>query len=164
MSFEDYKDIIHRCFRCGYCKFTSDYSGFNCPPYAKFRMETYSPGGRMWLIYASLVKKEIEWTDSLSNILYTCTMCNNCVEECRFKFSEDLVNIIHAAREEIVERALVPPKIRDFLENVDREGNPYGEPREKRGDWSKDAEIKRYERGDEFLYHVGCVGSYDTRS
>jgi len=164
MSFEDYKDIIHRCFRCGYCKFTSDYSGFNCPPYAKFRMETYSPGGRMWLIYASLVKKEIEWTDSLSNILYTCTMCNNCVEECRFKFSEDLVNIIHAAREEIVERALVPPKIRDFLENVDREGNPYGEPREKRGDWSKDTEIKRYEKGDEFLYHVGCVGSYDTRS
>ena len=63
-----------------------------------------------------------------------------------------------------MERSLAPPKIRDFLENVDRQGNPYGEPRGKRGDWSKDTEIKRYEKGDEFLYYVGCVGSYDTRS
>ena len=49
-----YEDIIHRCFRCGYCKLTSDYTAFNCPTYRKFRFETYSPGGRMWLMGAWL--------------------------------------------------------------------------------------------------------------
>jgi len=34
-----YADIVHRCFRCGYCKFTSDYTDFNCPTYRKFRFE-----------------------------------------------------------------------------------------------------------------------------
>ncbi|MBA7570315.1 hypothetical protein ES708_12064 [subsurface metagenome] len=48
---QDWKDIVHRCFRCGYCKFTYDYSDFNCPSYKKFRFETYSTGGRLWLIY-----------------------------------------------------------------------------------------------------------------
>ena len=54
MVIEDYKDIIHRCFRCGYCKFASDYSGDNCPAYSWFRMEFYSPGGRLWLIRAMM--------------------------------------------------------------------------------------------------------------
>ncbi|HDM32689.1 MAG TPA: 4Fe-4S dicluster domain-containing protein, partial [Deltaproteobacteria bacterium] len=81
MALDDFKDIIHRCFRCGYCKFTSNYSDFNCPPYNKFRLETFSPGGRMWLIRAMMLK-DIEPSQHLADILYTCTMCANCVEEC----------------------------------------------------------------------------------
>ncbi|TFG02482.1 MAG: (Fe-S)-binding protein, partial [Promethearchaeota archaeon] len=46
---QDWKDIVHRCFRCGYCKFTYDYESFNCPSYKKHRFETYSTGGRLWL-------------------------------------------------------------------------------------------------------------------
>lgn len=171
MSLEDYE--THRCFGCGYCKFPymGDYTDFNCPSYKRFHLETYSPGGMVRLI-DGLLRKEIGWTKSLSRIFYSCTACKNCVENCRLyqwrtergKTFPETWKIINAAREEIVERSLVLPKIRDFLENIDRQGNPYGEPREKRDDWSKDAEIKRYERGDEFLYHVGCVGSYDTRA
>ena len=166
MAIEDYKNIIHRCFRCGYCKFTHDcsYLGFNCPVYNKYRMETYSPGGMMWLIYASLVKKEIEWTEHISEILYSCTMCGNCVEQCRFKFSEDLVNILKAAKEEVVETRIVPPMVGRFLTNVYTYGNSYKEPREERGNWAEGIKIKQYEKGDEFLYYVGCVGSYDTTS
>ena len=166
MALEDYQNIIHRCFRCGYCKLTYDcsYLGFNCPVYNKYRFESYSPGGMMWLIYASSMKKEIAWTDYLSNILYSCTMCRNCVEQCRFKFSQDLVNILQAAREEAVDRHIVPPPVGRFLTNVYRYGNPYKEPREERGNWAQGTKIKQYEKGDEFLYYVGCVGSYDTTS
>jgi len=49
-----YAEILHRCFRCGYCKFTLDYENFNCPPYRKYRFDTFAPGGRMWLIRAWL--------------------------------------------------------------------------------------------------------------
>ena len=166
MALEDYENIIHRCFRCGYCKFTYDcsYLGFNCPVYNKYRLETYSPGGMIWLIYASLVKKEIKWTDYLSKILYSCSMCRNCVEQCRFKFSPDIVNILKAAKEEVIEASLVPPQVGNFLTNIYRYGNPYKEPKEERGNWAEGAKIKQYEKGDEFLYYVGCVGSYDTTS
>lgn len=118
----------------------------------------------MWLIYASLVRKEIAWSDHLSRILYACTMCNNCVEQCRFKFSDDVVNIFKAAREEVVDTGLVPPMVGRFLTNVYTYGNPFRELRENRGDWAQGSGIKQYEKGDEFLYYVGCVGSYDTTS
>ncbi|MBW1888304.1 MAG: 4Fe-4S dicluster domain-containing protein, partial [Deltaproteobacteria bacterium] len=105
MTFEDYKGIVHRCFRCGFCKLSYEYSwvGFNCPMYHKFRLESYSPGGMMWLIRSSLIQGNIEWSDHLSDILYSCAMCGNCVEQCRFEFSEDLVNIFGSVREEVVD-------------------------------------------------------------
>ena len=31
MQQKNYASQIHRCFRCGYCKFPTDYSSFNCP-------------------------------------------------------------------------------------------------------------------------------------
>ena len=40
-----YAEILHRCFRCGYCKLPGNYADFNCPAYVAFRFETYSPGG-----------------------------------------------------------------------------------------------------------------------
>ena len=49
-----HEEILHRCFRCGYCKLPENYVDFNCPPYLAFRFETYSPGGRLWLIRAML--------------------------------------------------------------------------------------------------------------
>jgi Fe-S oxidoreductase len=166
MALEDYENIVHRCFRCGYCRFTSDcsYLGFNCPVYDKYRFETYSPGGMMWLIYASLIKKEIKWTDDISKILYSCTMCRNCVAQCRFKFSQDIVNILKATREAVIDAQAAPPMVGRFLTNVYMYGNPYREMRGKRGDWARGTKIKQYEKGDEFLYYVGCVGSYDTTS
>jgi hypothetical protein len=45
-----YDDMIHRCFRCGYCKFPTDWGDVtNCPAYARYRMESYSTGGRLCL-------------------------------------------------------------------------------------------------------------------
>jgi Fe-S oxidoreductase len=169
MAFTDtaYKDIVHRCFRCGFCKLTYDYSpiGYNCPRYHKYRLETYAPGGMIWLINASLVKKELKWSDHASEMLYACAMCANCVEQCRFEFSDDLVNIFQAAKEEVVNSGQhVPPMVGKFLENVHLYGNPFRELRETRGEWAEGLGIKRYEKGDEFLYYVGCVGSYDSCS
>ncbi|MBE9570298.1 MAG: (Fe-S)-binding protein [Proteobacteria bacterium] len=162
MVLEDYKDIIHRCFRCGNCKFSSDYSGYNCPAYNKFRMETYSPGGRLWLIRA-MMNGEIEVTPSLAKVLYTCTMCFNCVEECSFEFSEEIMNMMIAARTHIIEKPVIPAGVRDYLKNVYNYGNPWKEPERERGDWANGTEIDNYKQGDEYLYYVGDICSYDPR-
>jgi len=156
---KEYTKQIHRCFRCGYCKFPADYSDFNCPSYARFRFDTYSTSGRLWLIYAWL-KGEIEWSEHLAEILYSCTTCKNCVEQCPMKFASDIVDWIVAARSDTMEKekGRIPPAVSSFLEDVYRLGNPLKE-RGRRDAWANG--IKRYETGDEYLLYVGCLGSYD---
>ena len=63
-----------------------------------------------------------------------------------------------------MEEGLVSPKVRDFLECIYKYGNPWGGSRNRRDEWAKDTEITQYNPSHEFLYHVGCVGSYDTRA
>jgi len=157
-----YADIVHRCFRCGYCKFTSDYTDFNCPAYRKFRFETYSPGGRMWLIRGWL-NGEIKNSERFQEILFSCATCANCVEHCVFTFSDDLVNIFIAAREEMVADGIIPPPVRDYLKNINVNGNPYKEPAAERGKWAEGTPVNTYS-DQEYLFYVGCVGSYDERA
>jgi Fe-S oxidoreductase len=157
-----YADIVHRCFRCGYCKFTSDYTDFNCPSYRKFRFETYSPGGRMWLIRGWL-NGDIKNSERFQEILFSCATCANCVEHCVFTFSDDLVNIFIAAREELIAQGIVPPTVRDYLKNIHVNGNPYKEPAAERGQWAEGTPVETYKDQD-YLFYVGCVGSYDERA
>lgn len=157
---EDYAKNVHRCFRCGYCKFTGDYSDWNCPSYRRFRLDTYSTGGRLWLINAWL-KNEIEWSKHFAEIVYACSTCKNCVEQCPMRFSDDIVDWIVGARSDMVEKGLVPTSVRDFLDNTSKHGNPWGMARSKRDAWADG--IGRYGPDDEFLYYVGCVGSYEER-
>jgi Fe-S oxidoreductase len=77
------------------------------------------------------------------------------------KFSDDIVDWIVAARSDMVEKGLVLPEIRDFLNNISKHGNPWGTARSERDAWAEG--IRRYKRGDEYLFHVGCVGSYEER-
>jgi Fe-S oxidoreductase len=156
-----FEEIVHRCFRCGYCKFTSDYADFNCPSYRKFGFETYSPGGRMWLIRGWL-NQEIKNSERFQEILFSCATCSNCVEHCVFTFGEDLVNIFIAAREELVNQGIIPPPVRDYLKSIRTHGNPYKEPAAERGKWAEGTTVEPFD-GQPYLFYVGCVGSYDER-
>ncbi|MBU1741306.1 MAG: (Fe-S)-binding protein, partial [Proteobacteria bacterium] len=155
-------EILHRCFRCGYCKLPSDYQDLNCPSYLRNRFETFSPGGRMWLLRAWL-DGEIKTSPRLGRILYSCATCNNCVEHCPFpKFKDDLVDAFIAGREALVDQGQVPSGVRDYFKAVQISGNPYKKPQPERGDWARDLGPAGYS-GQEYLLYVGCVGSYDER-
>ena len=157
---DGYGEQIHRCFNCGYCKFTSDYSDFNCPSYLRFQLDTYSTSGRLWLIRGWL-GGEVEWSEHLEEILYSCVLCKNCVQQCPMRFSTDIVDWIIGARSDMMEKekGRVPPAVASFLEDTYRLGNPL-KAREPRGAWANG--VKRYQAGDEYLLYVGCLGSYDV--
>ncbi len=150
---------LHRCFRCGWCKYPSFFEDYTCPSYARFRFESYSPGGRLWLIRAWL-DKEIEWSDHLSEILFSCVACKNCVENCKMDFRDEILDWIISARSKAIENGLAPPKVRDFLENILKYGNPWGLPRNKEASWIK--ELERY-KDQEFLLYLGCECRYEER-
>ncbi|MFX1456204.1 MAG: (Fe-S)-binding protein [Promethearchaeota archaeon] len=156
-----YEQIIHRCFRCGYCKFTGDFIDINCPSYKKFRFESFSTGGRMWLIYG-LMSNEVEWSDYLSKILYACTTCGNCGENCKLLSrklgSEFIVDIIEFARAEAFKIGFCSEKAINFGNHTAIEHNPYFEKHEDRLSWLPD-EFKN-PIDPEIGYFVGCTSSY----
>jgi len=157
-----FEEILHRCFRCGYCKLPSNYVDLNCPSYLAYGFETYSPGGRMWLIRAWLDQK-IETSPRLAQIFFSCATCANCVEQCAMPgFSDDILFAFNAAKEEMLDSGRVPAAVRDYLTRVQRHGNPYGKPASKRADWAKDTEIEAY-KDQEYLFFAGDTGAYDPR-
>ena len=162
---EEYKymDVIHRCFRCGYCKFPQDWEDVdNCPSYARYRLESYSNGGRLWLIRAWL-RGEIPWSEHLANIVYSCVACKNCEEKCPLSFAGDIVNMVVAARNLMVEQGLVAPPVKQYLEKVQLHGNPWGLGANKRKQWMEDLSVEFYQ-GQDYLYFVGSEGAYDSRA
>jgi len=158
----EHSEILHRCFRCGYCKLPSGYQDINCPAYLQYRFETFSPGGRMWLLRAML-DGEIQRSPRLSEILFSCAACGNCVEHCVFpKFKDELLHAIIAGRGELVSAGKIPRLVKDYLEAVSSYGNPYKLPEGERGRWAEGLDVPRYQ-GQEYLFYVGCAGSYDER-
>ncbi|MBW2061926.1 MAG: (Fe-S)-binding protein [Deltaproteobacteria bacterium] len=158
----EYAEILHRCFRCGYCKLPSDYTDLNCPTYLKFRFETYSPGGRMWLLRAWL-NDDIKTSPRLAEIFFSCANCGNCIEHCVFpEFKADLLNAFVAGKEELVNEGAVPPSVRDYLQAMSLHGNPYKLPEAERGSWAEGLGLEPY-TDQEYLYFVGCAGAFDER-
>ncbi len=156
----EYAELLHRCFRCGWCKLPTNYQDFNCPAYLKYRFESFSSGGRMWLLRAWL-DGEIETSDRFSQIMFSCVTCRNCVEACALpKIKDKLVDIFIDARSDLVEQGKIPPAVRDYLKAMSVNGNPYKMPQERRGAWADGLGIDRY-TDQEYLFYVGDVGSYD---
>jgi len=157
-----YAEILHRCFRCGYCKLPGNYTDFNCPPYVAFRFESYSPGGRMWLLRAWLDHK-LAPSRRFQEILFSCTACRNCVEQCALpKIKDELLAAFTAGKEKLAGEGKVPPAVRDCLTRLQKYGNPYGISKRKRTDWAADDGVELFAEQD-YLFFPGDVGAFDSR-
>jgi len=159
----EHEEILHRCFRCGFCKLPSDYGSLTCPAYLKYRFESFSPGGRMWLTRAWL-SGQVRNDARLQEIFFSCATCGSCVEHCIFdKFRESILEAFIAAKAEMVDQGTVPPPVRDYLTRLMDHGNPYKIRQKKRGDWAAELSVKPYTADMEVLFYVGDVGSFDPR-
>ena len=157
---EEFKDVLYRCYKCGYCKFTGPFTFYNnCPSFEKFRFETYSSGGRMWMANG-ILNGELEWSERLVDIAYACPTCGNCATQCIYPIKDSILKVIEALRAEAVKAGVGPlERQRAFGEHVGKEHNPYiPEPHSKRLDWlPKDVKLPREA---ETVYFVGCTSSY----
>jgi len=62
----------------------------------------------------------------------------------------------------VVNSGLVTPQVARFFQNIEAYSNPYRELRGNRGRWAEGIGIEPYS-GQEFLFYVGCVGSFDEK-
>ncbi len=105
------------------------------------------------------------WVETKPDELWACTTCAACVEACPVTI-EHIDKIVDMRRSLTLMEGAAPPEAQRAMMNIERAGNPWGEPRESRGDWAQGLEIPTFaEKPDaEYLYFVGCAASYDRRN
>ena len=160
----------YTCTECGRC---SD----NCPALATgktldpqkivldIRDQLLREGPRLLADAKAETTAPAHWVETKPDELWACTTCAACVEACPVTI-EHIDKIVDMRRSLTLMEGAAPAEAQRAMTNIERAGNPWGEPRETRGDWAKDLAIPTFaEKPDaEYLYFVGCAASYDRRN
>ena len=99
------------------------------------------------------------------DVLWACTTCRACEEACPL-FIEFIDRIVGMRRKLVLEDSSFPPELTTAFKNLEKAGNPWGQPPEARADWAEGLGIPLMADGPgemEYLLWVGCAGSYDDR-
>ena len=103
------------------------------------------------------------------DLLWSCTTCGACVEQCPVDI-EHVDAIIDMRRYEVLMESRFPPEAALLLRNLENQGDPWGLGSAKRSDWlsSLDFEVRVIDGvippDVEYLYWVGCTGALDERA
>ncbi|HEY0002558.1 MAG TPA: (Fe-S)-binding protein [Actinoplanes sp.] len=101
------------------------------------------------------------------DVLWSCTTCGACVEQCPVDI-EHVDHIVDMRRYQVLIESNFPAEAGVMLRNLENKGNPWGAPQNTREDWTKglDFEVPRVgERDDfEYLFWVGCAGAFEDRA
>jgi Fe-S oxidoreductase len=154
----DYKEIVDeikanggerfsRCYQCGLCDAVCPWNRF-----IGFSM-------RRIVRQAAFGMTDIESED-----IWRCTTCGSCPQQCPRDVAqiESGVSLRRLATEYGIFPNAVKP-LRSVSASLSGAGNPLGEDRQSRADWSKGLSVKPFAEGMAVLYFTGCYLSYDPR-
>jgi Fe-S oxidoreductase len=100
--------------------------------------------------------------------VWACTTCGWCEQACPV-FIEHLPRIVDMRRNLVLMESRFPDEAARVFKGMETQGNPWGMGSNRRAEWCADLEIPtvaalRAEGKDfEYLFFVGCAGSYDER-
>ncbi len=130
------------CTFCGFCKSV-------CPYFEDNQWDPSVARGKVILAYG-LAEREIPADESVIERLAQCTTCKDCERRCPSNIK--VVDIVEAARADLVDARCVLPAYQKIIDNIKKTKNPYGETTQTDfGVPSKKAEIG---------YFIGCTGRY----
>jgi len=140
------KHKLLECIQCGMC------TG-SCPVSRKANLNVRR--------YMREVVINSEISIHSQNELWSCTTCATCGIRCPKEIDpyEFLIDI----RSMSVEGGQIASTIRDALESIFKNGNPWERIRSKRSEWAQDLDVRHISQGAEILYFVGCTPAYDPR-
>jgi Fe-S oxidoreductase len=103
------------------------------------------------------------------DVLWSCTTCGACVEECPVDI-EHIDAIVDMRRYEVLMESRFPSEAGLMLRNIENQGDPWGLGQSKRTDWLSGLDFEvpvitgTIPDDIEYLYWVGCAGALDERA
>jgi len=98
------------------------------------------------------------------DVLWACTSCFACEEACPVEI-QPMSKLLKIRQGRVLMEGDFPEEAQNALRNVEGQSNPWALPQEERGKWADEMGVKTLaEDADvEYLFFVGCAGSYDQR-
>jgi Fe-S oxidoreductase len=99
-------------------------------------------------------------------VVWDCTTCGACMHECPVDI-EHVDTIVDLRRNLVMAESRFPPEAGGMLRALESAGNPWGMPQAQRASWADGLDVRVIgdgERAPEYLYWVGCAGSFDDRA
>ena len=102
-----------------------------------------------------------------SEEIWACTSCKACDEICPVNI-EILDKILDMRRYLSLMESDFPAELGNAYRAMENQGNPWGMSQSDRGEWAKDLDVNILDPGaafnHEYLYWVGCAGSFDDKN
>jgi Fe-S oxidoreductase len=102
-----------------------------------------------------------------SEEVWACTTCRACDEICPVNI-EILDKILDMRRYLSLMESNFPAELGNAYRAMENQGNPWGMNQDDRADWAKDLNVDVVDPGaafnHEYLYWVGCAGSFDDKN
>ena len=102
-----------------------------------------------------------------SEEIWACTSCKACDENCPVNI-EILDKILDMRRYLSLMESSFPAELGNAYRAMENQGNPWGMNQAERADWAKDLNVEVVDPGSpfthEYLYWVGCAGSFDDKN
>jgi Fe-S oxidoreductase len=96
--------------------------------------------------------------------IWSCTTCGSCLAVCPV-FNEQMHKVIKLRRHLVQMEAEFPEELLNLFENMEQRSNPWGIAPAERGKWGSAFGAKQFDADEcEYLFYVGCAGSFDSRS
>ena len=152
---------LHTCTQCGRCDRA-------CPALATgkplspqqltvdLRDHLNGPPGSDITLLGGVISDETLWA---------CTTCGACESACPVMI-EYVDKVIDLRRGLVLSEDRYPKEFEAAFKSLETQSNPWGFPRNSRSDWAAnglDVPIWDKSQPTEYLYFVGCNGSFDTR-
>ncbi|OZF04249.1 Fe-S oxidoreductase [Rhodococcus sp. 15-2388-1-1a] len=104
-------------------------------------------------------------------VLWSCTTCGACVEQCPVDI-EHVDHIIDMRRYQVLIESEFPSELAGLFKNLENKGNPWGQNSKDRLNWINEMDFDIPVFGQdadsfqdyEYLFWVGCAGAYEDRA
>jgi Fe-S oxidoreductase len=158
---------IYSCRRCGMCgnKVTTGVP-YICPVRESTPGFDHFYARGKTVIAQGLLEGEIEPSQKLAEVIFSCTLCGNCMTQCGSINQEtgealvDTTKIVEAMRADFLQnhKEWIDPAYKNVLDSTRQYNNPWGLPRAAKEKWAKGMKIKnaRKEPAPVLLF-VGCT-------
>jgi Fe-S oxidoreductase len=102
-------------------------------------------------------------------VLWSCTTCGACVEQCPVDI-EHVDHIVDMRRYQVMIESAFPTELGTLFRNLENKGNPWGQNQSARMDWAKDLDFEvpvfdgELAEDVEYVYWIGCAGAFDDNA